>query len=195
MYCSVKIAMLCQFLAASWRSVNVTLRCKTKQCKTERMFWVLVGVHGEVLRASRLGGGGGGFTWSAAVKFFSRPPLPALAVFWPRGALWWVNSARAIATVTRSWRCHWRSRRSLRRRALPVPPPSASRSTSIARVGSTTNGHQKSNAHLLRAWLLWLLWLFWMTLDEMCISTAALPEKNALAMREDLMASSDIVTN
>ena len=27
--------------AASWSSVNFTLHCKTKQCKTERMFWVV----------------------------------------------------------------------------------------------------------------------------------------------------------
>ena len=27
------------FLAASWSSVIFTLHCKTKQCKTERMFW------------------------------------------------------------------------------------------------------------------------------------------------------------
>ena len=27
------------FFAASWSSVIFTLHCKTKQCKTERMFW------------------------------------------------------------------------------------------------------------------------------------------------------------
>ena len=31
---------------------------------------------------------------------------PALAVFGPRGAAWCVASARTIATVIRSWRCH-----------------------------------------------------------------------------------------
>ena len=34
-FCSVKNAMICLFLAASWSSVYFTLHCKTKQCKTE----------------------------------------------------------------------------------------------------------------------------------------------------------------
>ena len=38
-FCSIIIAMLWLFLAASWSSVIFTLHCKTKQCKTERMFW------------------------------------------------------------------------------------------------------------------------------------------------------------
>ena len=35
-FCSVKIALLWLFLAASWH-----WNCETKQCKTERMFWVV----------------------------------------------------------------------------------------------------------------------------------------------------------
>ena len=54
---------------------------------------------------------------------------PGLADSW-RCALWCVDSARVVATLIRSCRNMERRRRSLQRRALPVPPP-ASRSTSI----------------------------------------------------------------
>ena len=41
-FCSVKnVNALCLFWAASWSRVFFTLHCKTKQCKTERMFWVV----------------------------------------------------------------------------------------------------------------------------------------------------------
>ena len=81
-------------------------------------------------------------------------PPPALAVFWPREALyhtcstssfflrsvtfaeWWSLSARTIATAIRSCRRNERRRRCLRRRALPVPP-SQSRSTFILSTART----------------------------------------------------------
>ena len=52
----------------------------------------------------------------------SRAPALALAVSW-RCALWCDDSARAIATAIRSCPSHERRRRSLRRRALPLPTP------------------------------------------------------------------------
>ena len=63
-------------------------------------------------------------TWPCSASDASPP---ALAVFW-RCALWCVDSARAIATAIRLYRKCERRRRSLRRRALPVPPPASSRS-------------------------------------------------------------------
>ena len=81
-------------------------------------------------RRIRPWGRGASRTWPCSA---TRASLPALAVFWPRGALWCVLSARAIATLIRAYRRYARKRRSLRRRALPVPPPSASRATYITR--------------------------------------------------------------
>ena len=53
-------------------------------------------------------------------------PPPALAVFW-RCALWCVNVAREMRIDYCSCLSIERSLRSLRRRALPVPPPASSR--------------------------------------------------------------------
>ena len=61
-----------------------------------------------------------------AVWFNSRPHTPALAVLCPRGAVWCVASARAIATVIRSCRSHERSRRCRRLIAAPVTLPTPS---------------------------------------------------------------------
>ena len=63
---------------------------------------------------------------NSAVQCNSRSSSPALAMLCPREE--WCNfSARATATVIRSCRNTERSRRSLRRRALPVPPSAPSR--------------------------------------------------------------------
>ena len=50
--------------------------------------------------------GSGGFCARRPSCCSCSTPSPALAVFGPRGAAWCVASARAIATVIRSWRCH-----------------------------------------------------------------------------------------
>ena len=54
------------------------------------------------------------------------PLLPALAIICPRGAVWRENSAKAFATLRRSWRKNCLSRRSRRLRAaldaLASPP-------------------------------------------------------------------------
>ena len=81
-----------------------------------------------------LGRGASG-TWPCSA---TRASPPALAVFSTCGALWCVLSARAIATLIRAYRRYARRRRSLRRRALPVPPPASSRSTSIINRQSFT---------------------------------------------------------
>ena len=65
---------------------------------------------------------GGGIFRNSAVCFTSYP-LPALAVFCPRGAAWCVDSARAIATLRRSCRSHCLSRRCRLRMAAPACSP------------------------------------------------------------------------
>ena len=80
-------------------------------------------------------GWGGGVDRNLAVYFVSLSSSPALAIS-GRCALWCNFSARAIATDIRSCRNMERSRRSLRRRALPVPPPCASCAAIIATTAS-----------------------------------------------------------
>ena len=80
------------------------------------------------------------FEWKE--RFFEKGAVPAdspsvlVASFWLRGAPfavptllkeWWFAEARTAATDIRSCRHHERSRGSLRRRALLVPPPAPSR--------------------------------------------------------------------
>ena len=48
------------------------------------------------------------------------PSTPALAIFCPRGAAWWLLSAGAMATLIRAYRKYARRRRSLRLLAAPA---------------------------------------------------------------------------
>ena len=59
---------------------------------------------------------------NVAVQCISRSPSPALAIVCLRGAVWWLFSARAIATLRRSCRSHCQSRR-CRLLAAPVSLP------------------------------------------------------------------------
>ena len=87
----------------------------------------------------------------AVVHLVASSSLMTLADFCPREE-WCVASATAIATATRSCRNMERMRRSLRRRALPVPPP-ASRSTSIVNRWDKQKGFTKGNATCLNLWV------------------------------------------
>ena len=89
---------------------------------------------------------------------------PALVTgFWLRRAShavpswneWWVTVASAIAIDNRSCLTHERSRRSLRRRALPVPP-AASRSPVMATAKFRPKGTRDTET--LGSDALWWLW-------------------------------------
>ena len=73
----------------------------------------------------------------------TRTSLPALSFLRPCEE-WCLNSDRAIAFALRSWRRNERRRRSLRLRALPVPPPSPTRAA-ITRKPPVRVEHKKGS--------------------------------------------------
>ena len=100
-------------------------------------------------------GWGGGVFQNFAVWFNSLSSSPALAIFWPHGAVWCFISARAIATVIRSRRSHERSRRCRRLIAPPAPCSSLPRNDHVKSI--TRKGDTETRATLERRLVLLLL--------------------------------------
>ena len=136
-------------------------------------FLLLVGRHRVVLlrQPPREGGSPGPSPYSSSR---SPPSLVLVAVFrFRRTPLavptlskeWWVNVARTAAIDCCSCLSHERNRRSLRRRALPVPPsPPVASSHGPPALGSAENGYTKrGNATCLTLFgvfgVVWCVWL------------------------------------
>ena len=86
----------------------------------------------------------------------SRASPPALAIFWPRGALWCVLSARAIATLIRAYRRYARRRRS----------PAAGTACAAACIVAINVHHQPLEFHTRRLqhgndWVETSVWCLW----------------------------------
>ena len=101
---------------------GVSTDCSTmrwEMCSCGMTNWAVYSASSSVC-ASRRKLGEEGFCRHAALCFSSCHSSPALAILCPRGAEWWLLSARAMATLIRAYRKCARRRRSLRRLAAPV---------------------------------------------------------------------------
>ena len=123
-----------------------------------------------ILQDSRPHPGGGAFCRRNASCWSCSSTSLALALS-GRCALWCRLSARAIATAIRSCRNMERRRRSLRRRALPVPPPASPRSAMGRPLRSKLRLPKKATQTCLN--LAWWWWWCGCAAIHACLSMRA----------------------